>query len=209
MSASNPQHEPTMEEILASIRKIISEDQPEQEKPKAEGAASDAPPAFEAEVFELTEEIKDDGSVSAAAAAPGPAASKIPSSRAFDNDVAFENIDEPPESQAVSAALDDDDADDLISDSARSAVGRVFETLDESPSRTMSRPSGNSVEAVFQRAIQESFEPTLQKWVDANSSEVMQALKPIIREWMDDNLPPLIEAAVQKEIARAVKIRRR
>jgi cell pole-organizing protein PopZ len=62
---------------------------------------------------------------------------------------------------------------------------------------------------VFQRAIQESFEPTLQKWVDANSSEVMQALKPIIREWMDDNLPPLIEAAVQKEIARAVKTRRR
>ena len=26
---SNPQHEPTMEEILASIRKIISEDAPE------------------------------------------------------------------------------------------------------------------------------------------------------------------------------------
>ena len=27
--ASNPQHEPTMEEILASIRKIISEDSTE------------------------------------------------------------------------------------------------------------------------------------------------------------------------------------
>ena len=199
-----------MEEILASIRKIISEDQPEQDKAKSEADAQDAPPAFEAEVFELTEEITDDGSVTPVAAAPSPAASKIPSSRAFENDVAFENIDEPPESQAVSAALDDDDADDLISDSARSAVGRVFETLDESPSRRpMSRAGGDSVEAVFQRAIQESFEPTLQKWVDSNSSEIIQALKPIIREWMDDNLPPLIEAAVQKEIARAVKIRRR
>ena len=38
-SAANPQHEPTMEEILASIRKIISEDQPEAAK-----AASASPP---------------------------------------------------------------------------------------------------------------------------------------------------------------------
>ena len=34
---SNPQHEPTMEEILASIRKIISEDAPE--APAAEAPA--------------------------------------------------------------------------------------------------------------------------------------------------------------------------
>ena len=136
------------------------------------------------------------------------ASSKIPPSRAFENDVAFENIDElPEETQSVSNALDE--SDDLISDSARSAVGRVFESLDESPTRAMARPSGNSVEAVFQRAIQDAFEPTLQKWVESHNNEILQALKPIIREWMDDNLPPLIEAAVQKEISRAVKTRRR
>ena len=31
---SNPQHEPTMEEILASIRKIISEDAPGSAAPR-------------------------------------------------------------------------------------------------------------------------------------------------------------------------------
>ena len=35
---SNPQHEPTMEEILASIRKIISEDAPEGGAPAVEAA---------------------------------------------------------------------------------------------------------------------------------------------------------------------------
>jgi hypothetical protein len=35
---SNPQHEPTMEEILASIRKIISEDTPEAAAPAPEAA---------------------------------------------------------------------------------------------------------------------------------------------------------------------------
>ena len=40
---SNPQHEPTMEEILASIRKIISEDAPEG------GAPAEAAPVAQAE----------------------------------------------------------------------------------------------------------------------------------------------------------------
>ena len=41
MNQSNPNSEPTMDEILASIRKIISEDQPEAEQEqKAEGESS-------------------------------------------------------------------------------------------------------------------------------------------------------------------------
>ena len=42
---SNPQHEPTMEEILASIRKIISEDAPEGGAPVAEAPPPPAPPS--------------------------------------------------------------------------------------------------------------------------------------------------------------------
>ena len=43
--ASNPQHEPTMEEILASIRKIISEDSAE--SPPAQPQPVTARPAAE------------------------------------------------------------------------------------------------------------------------------------------------------------------
>src|SRR5689334_4381810 len=42
MTAPNAQHEPTMEEILASIRKIISEDQPD--AAKAAPVAAPVPP---------------------------------------------------------------------------------------------------------------------------------------------------------------------
>src|SRR6266404_5267451 len=71
---SNPQHEPTMEEILASIRKIISEDAPEggapaeaaapaPAAPVAAAAAPAAParapaPVYE-DVLELTQEVEE------------------------------------------------------------------------------------------------------------------------------------------------------
>jgi uncharacterized protein len=59
-SSANPQHEPTMEEILASIRKIISEDQPEAAKPAPAPqpvpvqAAGVAPSDADVDVLELT-----------------------------------------------------------------------------------------------------------------------------------------------------------
>jgi uncharacterized protein len=54
---AEPQNDPTMEEILASIRKIISEDQPESGSPKAHSARAEA---LQAEILELTEEISSD-----------------------------------------------------------------------------------------------------------------------------------------------------
>ncbi len=42
--ASNPQHEPTMEEILASIRKIISEDSNDAQPAAAEAPKPAVPP---------------------------------------------------------------------------------------------------------------------------------------------------------------------
>ena len=200
-----------MEEILASIRKIISEDQREPGKPAA-GASDtgqDNSSKSEPEVLDLTDEIGDDGAVRPVNA--GASSTSVPASRQFDQDVHFENIDEPPETQRASEALMD--PDDLISDSTRNAVGRVFDSLDDdepAPARAASASiSGNSVEAVFQRAILQAFEPTLQQWVDSHQSDILNGLKPAIREWMDQNLPPLIEAAVQKEISRAVRSRRR
>ena len=56
---SSPQHEPTMEEILASIRKIISEDSPADAAPAVEvqPVAAAAPAHAEPDVLELTQEV--------------------------------------------------------------------------------------------------------------------------------------------------------
>ena len=194
-----------MEEILASIRKIISEDAPEPGKGKAEPppVAAAAPPpqpaAPEPEILELTEEVPDDEPAA-------PIAAAVPQPPMDDSEIAFEAIDDLPESQQEPAMEDDD----LISDSTRHAVERVFQSLDaEQPPRPSFAPPGGSVEAVFIRALQDAFQPTLQGWVGEHTGDIMEHLKPLIRQWMDENLPSVIEGAVQKEVARAVKARRR
>jgi uncharacterized protein len=199
-SSPNPQHEPTMEEILASIRKIISEDQPDAAKPAAQplpvrsAAAQTATQAAEADVLELTEEVREEVPL-----APDPAMESP-----LENDIAFENI------ESESKAKPDMDQDELISDSARSAVGRAFAKLEMDPPKPPAPAvAGGTLEALFTRAVHDAFTPTLQEWVDGHQSEIMDNLKPLIRDWMDSNLPRLIEAAVTKEIGRAAAERPR
>ncbi|HSK38356.1 MAG TPA: DUF2497 domain-containing protein, partial [Arenibaculum sp.] len=68
MSDTRSQQEPSMEEILASIRRIISEDNEPEGKPEASpepvSVASVPPPSeMDDDVLELTQMVKDDGSV--------------------------------------------------------------------------------------------------------------------------------------------------
>ena len=89
----------------------------------------------------------------------------------------------------------------MISDHTRNAMGRAFANLDGD--MTDHPPiSGGTLEAVFMRAIQDAFIPTLQDWVEDHNKDIMEQLKPMIRAWMDEHLPPIIEAAVAKELGR-------
>ena len=198
-SSANPQHEPTMEEILASIRKIISEDQPDGAKPAAEptpvrAAAAEAQPHVETDVLELTEEVPEEEVIEEQVADLQPP---------IDNDIAFENIEAEPKAQPAM------DTDDLISDSARSAVGRAFAKLDVEAPRQPPPAPGGTLDGLFTKAVQDAFSPTLQEWVDSHHAEIMDSLKPVIRDWMDANLPNLIETAVTREISRAAAERPR
>src|SRR4029077_3881051 len=102
-SSANPQHEPTMEEILASIRKIISEDQPDGAKPaeptpvRAAAAEAQPQPHVEADVLELTEEVPEEEVIEEQAADLQPP---------IENDIAFENIEAEPKAEL---AMDTDD----------------------------------------------------------------------------------------------------
>ena len=211
---TNPQTEPTMEEILASIRKIISEDQPaEGAKPAtARPAPAKAAPIVEAaparaapapaaaadlDVLDLTDEIPDEEPPPVRMAprvAPQPVPAPAP---AIENDVIFQNI-EPAAPRIKEHAMDDD----FISDSTRSAMGRAFQNMNgaQAPAVTL---KGGSIEAIFSEAVQQAFRPALKEWVDDHSNDIMDQLRPLIRAWMDEHLPPLIEAAVIKEISRA------
>ena len=202
--ASNPQHEPTMEEILASIRKIISEDSAD--APPAAGAAPAPAAHVEADVLELTQEVEEPP-----APKPEPVRAAPPPPQPKPEDLVFETVEEPKPAPVVSG-------DDIFSDKTRKAMDETFAKIPaavEPPpapvaaarARAVSAPEGASVEAVFERAVAGAFDPVLHQWFDSNKADMLAAVKPLIREWMDEHFPALLEGAVRNEVERVVKAR--
>jgi uncharacterized protein len=211
---SSPQHEPTMEEILASIRKIISEDSTD-----APAAAAPEPPpppapapvaAAEADILDLTQEIEEvpmpaPEPVRSSAPLAAPAADPLP-----ENDVVFEPIDEP----APAAETPLHSSEGIFSDKTRKAVDDTFAAIQDEPEEPQRAAAaavlpveGLSVEAVFERAVRESFEPVVNKWLGGNADAIVERMKPLIREWMDEHFPALLEGAVRDEVARVARAR--
>ena len=210
---SSPQHEPTMEEILASIRKIISEDAPAGEAAPAAAPAGAAPMAMpDNDVLELTQEVPESLPVQ-------PMAYEPPKP---ENDIVFETVEETvtqapavPEAPAFSTSSAHEG---IFSDQTRKAMDDAFASIPQEPApvaapRAAAAPlapiDGSTVENVFERAVRESFEPVLQKYIADNSGAVIDRMKPLIREWMDEHFPPLLEGAVRAEVERVVKARGR
>jgi uncharacterized protein len=217
-SPSSPQHEPTMEEILASIRKIISEDSNEPQPAVAPAAAQ--PVQAEADVLELTQEIEEPAPVApqpapqpVQAVAPAPAPEPVrPAPQPVHDEVVFQTVQEPPAAAPTPVAAQHS-PDSLVSDKARGAIDDALSALDFGTpephnSKAPVAPVGDlSVEAVFDRAIRETFEPVLRAWLQENAAQIVDRMKPAIREWMDQNLPDMMKAAVEAEVQRAVRAR--
>ena len=186
------QQEPTMEEILASIRRIISEDD---EQPAEGDAPADAAPSLEAVaeemaepeadeddgVLELTQKIDDDGDIEAVETAPEPEPEPEPVEAAAVDDIVFE--EEAPAAPAAAAPAVDLDDDSLMEETTRSAAASSFAAL-----------SGAL-------PIYDGEAKTLE--------EVVQAmLRPMLKQWLDENLPQIVEAKVQEEIERVARRQR-
>lgn len=217
MSDPKSHQEPSMEEILASIRRIISEDGDGAQADDAEASAPvvlapvPAAGAMRADVFDLTQRAdsddEDDMEMARslgmeAVEAPKPSFSvdfdDLPPPSAKD-DVApvkkagptFDAGSFETGKKAASMSFDDDA---LMSPDSASAASRAFAKLqepdeDDSPAAAVMRASGGS-------------NPTLDELV-------REALKPVLREWLDRNLPPMVETMVREEIQRLAASGRR
>jgi cell pole-organizing protein PopZ len=152
--------EPTMEEILASIRRIISEDEPAAAAPAApviepEPAPPAAPaPAAVDDVLELTEPVRDelpplethgDLEVHAAPAAPAPAPA--------------------PELVYVAPPAAEES---LLSSAAAASAASAFGQLSQHVAMPV---AGRSLEDV----VRELLRPLLKTWLDANLPAIVQA----------------------------------
>lgn len=182
MSDNKGQNEPSMEEILASIRRIIAEDG---EPPPGPGAkpASVQPRGAEPssdEVLELTEVVDEHGAVESVMQPPTPAAAEMPS---LDPAPA----PTPPAAEPFRPAPR---GDRLISDQAAAQSIAALSALNQlggrsEPGMTTDIPMGDG-----QRSIEEM---------------VREMLRPLLKDWLDANLPVIIERVVKDEVARIVR----
>jgi uncharacterized protein len=221
--ASSPQHEPTMEEILASIRKIISEDSNEAQPAAPETKA--APPP-DADVLELTQEVHDEPvAPPVVVMAPPPAPEPVqavaepapmPEPAEPENDVVFQSIEEVAVSEPQ-AAMSPSQHEGIFSERTRKALEDSFasiqtppaEAAPSAPATAASLPTVDSatVQAAFEKAVRESFEPVFQQWLGNNTDTMIERFKPLIREWMDAHFPALLEGAVRAEVERVARAR--
>jgi len=228
---SNPQHEPTMEEILASIRKIISEDSTEEqpaEQPEAAPQPAERPveavraraapveavhePAAEADdILELTEELPEEP-------APRPVGSDEVIFQTIEEEAALEPAPAMAQPEAEPMQAEPAAPSDIFSDKTRRALDDAFANIepeeDEAPvpvrvAASLPAARGRDVETVFEGAVREAFDPVLREWLGDQTDAIIDRMKPVIRQWMDEHFPPMLEEAVRNEVARVAKTRRR
>ena len=172
--------EPTMEEILASIRRIISED----DAPPAEAEAEAAPVAIAAvpapepepepepepaveDVLELTQRVEPPAETVGdldVYAKPEPELTPVPE----------------PTPEVVAVAAGDDD-EELVGESTAFAAASAF---------------GNLTAAITLPAAGRTLEDLTR-----------ELLRPLLKAWLDENLPRIVESKVAEEVERISRTR--
>jgi hypothetical protein len=200
MSQPAKLQEPTMEEILASIRRIIADDDSTRPAPvPAKPAVAPAPVAKHADA----DHRSDDG------AAPGgfgnPQAPGVAA-----NDV-FERRDtapsKPPAIAGREAASDESFDDAPYTEEPAESAGPM---PPPAPTLSFAKPAAPSEAALLSpratAAVDLAFNTLAHTVLVQNSRTledlVREMLKPMLKAWLDDNLPNMVERLVRAEIER-------
>ena len=196
-----------MEEILASIRRIISEDGAEAQpqataapaakpavapaaSPQAEPkpAASEPAAPAEEETLELTEVVKDDGTVvslhppAAPPTAPEPELEPEPEPAFSAAAPEPQPEPEPPPREAEDGPPAPAYESGLVSATTAGRAAASFGGLSQFMTGTRDMPLGAGG-----RTLEEL---------------VRELLRPMLKDWLDTNLPGIVQRAVEREIAR-------
>jgi Uncharacterized protein conserved in bacteria len=188
-----PNKDPSMDDILASIRKIISDDEARAqvgslrnansgERPPVIPPAPPSPPRDD--VLLLTEIVEEPKSMSNEQ--PTPLRAVEPVNPA---EMPQPSTETPPASPSLSmgAAKGEVLVGDGVAGAASSAFARLNQAVQDSvppPAATNPGPSvgGQTIEDL-----------------------VKEMLRPMLKDWLDTNLPPMVERYVEREIARLTR----
>jgi cell pole-organizing protein PopZ len=210
-AASAKTQEPSMEEILASIRRIIAEDQDVAKEPEAEAAEEESADedAGAEDVLELPEPV----AFAAPEPEPEPEAQAEPEAEPEpepeplpDLDVAVPEIlfsDEPRAPEPVVAPPPPEPVRPLEAVIKAATRPPEPERVDNSAitEALLSSTAGASVGQAFNMLSHTVLTQNARTLEDL----VKDMLKPMLKVWLDDNLPPLVERLVRAEIERVAR----
>lgn len=225
--AGGAQREPSMEEILASIRRIIEDsDQgrkpddmllPESAGPDAETGAMDMTaanaPKSKLELPQARMASEEPAAVSHPSKAARPEHSYFPEAPGAETapvarftEPEFETA-EPVVAEEVLDAFDaavPASMDVSAEPARREAVDAAPAPQASAPVETsslISERTGRQVAAAFGE-LSEAFEASRRKSFDELAAEMM---RPMLQDWLDNNLPTLVEKLVREEIERVAR----
>ncbi len=225
MTEEADSQEPTMEEILASIRRIISEDDEgaEEAAPVAEAEPEEVaePEGEDDDVMELTDVVMaepEEEPEPEPAAEPEPEEEIMDLEMAPEEEVVEEALSEPEPEEEFEAVVEepDDDADsiDFALPEPEAEVEETPEPVFEAEPVVEAEPVSadeplisGATEAATAAAFGALASSILTSSGDARTLEdlVADMLRPMLKDWMDKNLPSLVEQLVREEIERVAR----
>ena len=174
-------NDPSMDDILASIRKIISDDEARAQV-KGQQAPDASEPKRSNEVLLLTDLIEDGQQPTVTGGAPQPvppgAPPRIDPARAAE--MPQPSVEAPADSTLLGAAM---------AGAASSAFARLNQAVQDSVPAPSAADPGPTVGG-SSRTVEDL---------------VKEMLRPMLKEWLDRNLPAMVERYVEREIARLTR----
>ena len=214
MSNTEQATEPTMEEILSSIRKIISDDDQEEAPSEAKPeAAAEPEPEPEAEpdddpgddIFELTEVVTEETPVEEA-----PAEEALFDGEAEEEPAELIDPDSVDDLEFVAAEPEPEPEDAFAAEPEPSKPEVEYAPVEERPldadsDGLLSAQAGDETSAAFGQLA----ETLLSRNGATRTLEdlVQDMLRPMLKGWLDENLPAMVERLVREEIERVSRRR--
>jgi cell pole-organizing protein PopZ len=238
LDAERRSHEPSMEEILASIRRIIADDEAlpvvRRERDKGEPRLV-AEPSFDREAAPRSSEATGPGggeepkdrapTVVRPVGLPAPepaAAASTPSLRLQSQDSWLRSAPEAEPQGEVEPASDEGDwtadvaakeADDGLDDSEGDEADARDVSGSAATEEQDSEAAGPPLVSPAAAASVASHFQALAASMVINEADVIERyardiLRPMLKQWLDDNLPALVERLVRAEIERVARGKR-
>jgi cell pole-organizing protein PopZ len=203
MAKGNVASEPSMEEILASIRKIIADEEPAGKTKEAyisEALPDEADDFAAVQAARNADDVLDLG-MAEEEAATIPAKPVAPVDM---DDLSFDGIEEKPAPRAAKKLPKQNDWSEPVNQPAPKPRAAPMPQQNYAPSPSpglVSAHTGAAVHAAF-NSLADSIFSNEPRTIEDLTKEM---LTPLLKQWLDDNLPSLVERIIRDEIERVAR----